>query len=249
MKNTSLANRGIRDGHVEIHATKTGGFKVYILGTHPDFIRAWQGWSGICRHTLKGQPMKGFEKIEKAIEFCKVLFPSAEAFDKYARTAPSTKMSDSAADDFCETDVLTIYRGALVPLEEMAMASTGSFRDGDQRGIDVEQRGGKWFLYADDSEVGGPYDTEEEAKAVAERIESEQPTREEEPAEEPMTADAVAAAITDLIETDRFEEVWAGHDQKIEMESFRSAGVLTNDAGFVLKIGSSEYQVTVVRSR
>ena len=110
-----MNNRGIRNGHVEIHVTKSGGFKAYVIGTHPDFIRAWQGWSGMCRHTPKGQPSKGFEKIMEAVEFCKVLFPSAAVFEKYVRTAPSTKMSNAAADVFCETDVLTVYPNALVP--------------------------------------------------------------------------------------------------------------------------------------
>ena len=134
--------------------------------------------------------------------------------------------------------------------EEMTMASTGSFRDGDQRGVDVEQRGGKWFLYADEAEVGGPYDTEKEALDIAARIDSEQPTPEEEQREEePPPEEAVAAAMSDLIEENRFEEIWAGHDLDVRTESFRSAGVLTNNAGFILRLGRIEYQVTVVRSR
>ena len=64
-----------------------------------------------------------------------------------------------------------------------------------------------------------------------------------------LPADAVAAAITDLIEEDQFGEVWVGHEYNIRTESFLSAGVLTRDAGFVLKIGNHQYQITVVQSR
>lgn len=111
-------NRGIRNGHVEIHVTKTEKFKIFVVGTHPDFIRAWDGWSGMCRHTPKGQPKNGFNTVEEAMKFTKIIFPSKEKFEEYAKRAPSTRMSDNEADDFCDSDILTIFPNALVPLEE-----------------------------------------------------------------------------------------------------------------------------------
>jgi len=37
--------------------------------------------------------------------------------------------------------------------------------------------------------------------------------------------------------------------QKYEIQSFENAGILTNDAGLVLKIGNQEFQITVIRSK
>jgi len=38
-------------------------------------------------------------------------------------------------------------------------------------------------------------------------------------------------------------------DSKVRVESFEEVGMLTRDAGFVVRVGTAEYQVTVVRSR
>lgn len=38
-------------------------------------------------------------------------------------------------------------------------------------------------------------------------------------------------------------------NEKFQIQSFSDAGVLTNDAGLVLKIGNQEFQITIIRSK
>jgi hypothetical protein len=64
-----------------------------------------------------------------------------------------------------------------------------------------------------------------------------------------MPADAIAATLMDLIDGEYFQELWVGDMPHIRTESYRNAGIPTNDAGFVLTTGDHQYQITVVKSR
>jgi hypothetical protein len=64
-----------------------------------------------------------------------------------------------------------------------------------------------------------------------------------------MPADAIAATLMDLIDGEYFQELWVGDMPRIRTESYRNAGILTNNAGFVLTTGDHQYQITVVKSR
>lgn len=69
-----------------------------------------------------------------------------------------------------------------------------------------------------------------------------------------LDAEEVVLAITNLL-YDCEEQVINANDENIDHEiesiaSYRDAGVLTNDAGFVLRmVNGDEFQVTVVKSR
>lgn len=71
------------------------------------------------------------------------------------------------------------------------------------------------------------------------------------PEPEAFPEDAIAGALMDYIEEDGLQALWPDDvpEQNVRVESYASAGVLTNDAGFVLTIGPNQYQVTVIRSR
>jgi hypothetical protein len=57
------------------------------------------------------------------------------------------------------------------------------------------------------------------------------------------TPEQVADALREMVETVN------GQAPAPATASYQEAGVLTNDAGFVLTVGDSEFQVTVVQSR
>lgn len=85
------------------------------------------------------------------------------------------------------------------------------------------------------------------------------PRGEDDAGVEPMTEAELAEAIGKCLSPDTSDE---GIDQvmgaafgeggpagRFELRSFADAGLLTNDAGIVVRIGSAEFQITVVRSR
>jgi hypothetical protein len=100
--------RGIRSPVIDINE-ENSMFKAYVTGKHPDFIRAWDGWSGFCRHTTKGQPRRGFETFDACLEFVNEKFPTNDSFFEYAGECPSTRLSDARADDFSCNIVHTIF--------------------------------------------------------------------------------------------------------------------------------------------
>jgi hypothetical protein len=59
---------------------------------------------------------------------------------------------------------------------------------------------------------------------------------------------AIAAYLVDLIELD--DQPWSDDGDKPTVRSFEDAGVLTSNAGLVLRAPNGwEFQITVVRSR
>jgi hypothetical protein len=63
-----------------------------------------------------------------------------------------------------------------------------------------------------------------------------------------VNAKAIAAYLVDLIELD--DQPWSDDGDKPTVRSFEDAGVLTTNAGLVLRAPNGrEFQVTVVRSR
>jgi hypothetical protein len=63
-----------------------------------------------------------------------------------------------------------------------------------------------------------------------------------------LNAEAFANLLIDLIELD--DHRWSDDGDKPRVRSFAEAGVLTTDAGLVLRApDGQEFQITVVRSR
>jgi hypothetical protein len=63
-----------------------------------------------------------------------------------------------------------------------------------------------------------------------------------------LNADAIANFLIDLIELD--DQPWSDDGDKPRVRSFADAGVLTRNAGLVLRApDGQEFQITVVRSR
>jgi hypothetical protein len=63
-----------------------------------------------------------------------------------------------------------------------------------------------------------------------------------------LNAEAVANFLIDLIELD--DQPWSDDGDKPRVRSFADAGVLTRDAGLVLRApDGQEFQITVIRSR
>lgn len=94
---------GIGRPFLEIHKLRSGNYKVFIVGSHPDFLSAWSGWSGFCKHSVNGQPHFGFKSSEEAYDWAVQRFPTAQSLKDYSRHAPSTKMSDVKADEFLDS--------------------------------------------------------------------------------------------------------------------------------------------------
>lgn len=63
-----------------------------------------------------------------------------------------------------------------------------------------------------------------------------------------INAQAIAAFLIDLIELD--DQPWSDDGDKPRVRSFEDLGVLTSNAGLVLRApDGQEFQITVVRSR
>jgi hypothetical protein len=63
-----------------------------------------------------------------------------------------------------------------------------------------------------------------------------------------LNAKAIAAYLVDLVELD--DQPWSDDGDKPTVRSFEDAGVLTTNAGLVLRApDGSKFQVTVIRSR
>jgi hypothetical protein len=63
-----------------------------------------------------------------------------------------------------------------------------------------------------------------------------------------LNAEVVASFLIDLIELD--DQPWSDDGDKPRVRSFEEAGVLTRNAGLVLRApDGQEFQITVVRSR
>jgi hypothetical protein len=63
-----------------------------------------------------------------------------------------------------------------------------------------------------------------------------------------IDAQAIADYLVDLIELD--DQPWSDDGDKPTVRSFEDAGVLTSNAGLVLRApDGQEYQISVVRSR
>jgi hypothetical protein len=65
-------------------------------------------------------------------------------------------------------------------------------------------------------------------------------------------AEALREVVTEEALCEAIDEKTTGDDDLTELptiQSFAAAGVLTNDAGFVIDLGGRQFQVTVVRSR
>jgi hypothetical protein len=63
-----------------------------------------------------------------------------------------------------------------------------------------------------------------------------------------LNAEAITCFLIDLIELD--DQPWSDDGDKPRVRSFAEAGVLTTNAGLVLRApGGQEFQITVVRSR
>jgi hypothetical protein len=63
-----------------------------------------------------------------------------------------------------------------------------------------------------------------------------------------LNAEAIATFLIDLIELD--DQPWSDDGDKPRVRSFTEAGVLTRDAGLVLRApDGQEFQISVIRSR
>ena len=63
-----------------------------------------------------------------------------------------------------------------------------------------------------------------------------------------INAQSIADYLVDLIEQD--EELWSYDDEKPTVRSFEDAGVMTCNAGLVLRTpDGQEFQISVVKSR
>jgi hypothetical protein len=63
-----------------------------------------------------------------------------------------------------------------------------------------------------------------------------------------INAQAIADFLVDLIQQD--EELWSDDDDKPTVRSFEEAGVMTSNAGLVLRTpDGQEFQINVIRSR
>ena len=63
-----------------------------------------------------------------------------------------------------------------------------------------------------------------------------------------INAQAIADYLVDLIQQD--EELWSDDDEKPTVRSFEEAGVMTRNAGLVLRApDGQEFQISVVKSR
>ncbi len=58
-----------------------------------------------------------------------------------------------------------------------------------------------------------------------------------------MLDNNLSEAIHDLEDDD------SSQGRKVEIRTFREAGVLTNDDGLVLRVGNREFQITIIRSK
>jgi hypothetical protein len=63
-----------------------------------------------------------------------------------------------------------------------------------------------------------------------------------------INAQSIADYLVDLIQQD--EELWSDDDEKPTVRSFEEAGVMTCNAGLVLRTpDGQEFQISVVKSR
>ena len=63
-----------------------------------------------------------------------------------------------------------------------------------------------------------------------------------------INAQSIADYLVDLIQQD--EELWSDDDEKPTVRSFEEAGVMTRNAGLVLRApDGQEFQISVVKSR
>jgi hypothetical protein len=63
-----------------------------------------------------------------------------------------------------------------------------------------------------------------------------------------INAQSIADYLVDLIQQD--EEIWSDDDEKPTVRSFEAAGVMTSNAGLVLRApDGQEFQISVVKSR
>ena len=63
-----------------------------------------------------------------------------------------------------------------------------------------------------------------------------------------INAQSIADYLVDLIQQD--EELWSDDDEKPTVRSFEEVGVMTCNAGLVLRTpDGQEYQISVVKSR
>ena len=63
-----------------------------------------------------------------------------------------------------------------------------------------------------------------------------------------INAQSIADYLVDLIQQD--EEIWSDDDEKPTVRSFEGAGVMTCNAGLVLRTPDrQEFQISVVKSR
>lgn len=62
-----------------------------------------------------------------------------------------------------------------------------------------------------------------------------------------LISDAIQILVAD--EPDIAETSLGEDHGSVSVTNFRKAGVMTNDAGLVVRVGGCEFQVTVVRSR
>ena len=63
-----------------------------------------------------------------------------------------------------------------------------------------------------------------------------------------INAQSIADYLVDLIQQD--EELWSDDDEKPTVRSFEDAGVMTSNAGLVLRApDGQEFQISVVKSR
>lgn len=64
----------------------------------------------------------------------------------------------------------------------------------------------------------------------------------------PTTEEGVQDLLAELLENE-LPEYGQGEKLNWDVHSFKEAGVLTDNKGLVVKLGKSEYQITVVRSK